>query len=55
VYAVQKFLDESWNVPLGNYSAGTWYHVTVSADLSAKLFDVFINGVVRVALADPRH
>jgi hypothetical protein len=34
------------NVALVPYVAGRWYHVLVNADLTARSFDVFIDGVL---------
>jgi hypothetical protein len=47
VYGEQRTGDASSKVALVTYSPGRWYHVTVSANFSAKTFDVYLDGVLR--------
>lgn len=48
IYAAQDS-DQSANVALMPYVAGRWYHVRVNADLTARVFDVFIDGSLIVS------
>ena len=44
LYAVQAHYDRSKDVLLIPYNAGKWYHIQVDVDLTARLFDVYIDG-----------
>ena len=46
VYAVQAHYDRSKDVLLTSYNAGTWYRVKLDVDLTARSFDVYIDGVL---------
>jgi hypothetical protein len=46
VYAVKDNLVNILTEPLMTYNAGTWYDVVIETDLTAKSFDVYINGVL---------
>jgi hypothetical protein len=46
IYALQKS-DQSSKVLLMSYSEQKWYHIETYVDLSARTFDVYIDGVLR--------
>lgn len=46
--------SDSDKVNIGTYTEGTWYQVTMVHDISAKTYDVYINGSLAVSCV-PMH
>jgi hypothetical protein len=40
---------EGYAPPLQSYSAGTWYHVMLNYDLTLRVFDVYVDGILRAS------
>jgi hypothetical protein len=46
IYAGQSTYDQGQDVLLMPYDAGKWYEVKLNVDLTARVFDVYIDGVL---------